>query len=64
MLKGKVKWFDDARGFGFVLSESGEELFFHKTGISPEFVPFEGCPVTFDRGEGRKGPKAVNVRAA
>lgn len=64
-MKGTIKWYNEEKGYGFIKSdETSEEMFFHKTGIEPGFKPFEGGKVEFDEGEGRKGPKAVNVRGA
>lgn len=66
MLKGKVKWFDTKKGFGFIQSEEGSDVFVHYTSILTEgFKNLEqGQEVTFDITEGKKGPQASNVRIA
>jgi CspA family cold shock protein len=63
MLKGKVKWFNDRKGFGFITQEDGNELFVHYTDIEGRGfkVLAEGDDVEFDIVESDKGPKAVKV---
>ncbi len=61
MSKGTVKFFNDAKGFGFITEEgSNTEHFVHVSGIIDEIR--EGDTVEFDLQEGRKGLNAVNVR--
>jgi len=62
MAKGKVKWFDAQKGYGFIEQESGGDLFVHHSEVSNENLA-EGQSVEFEIGEGRKGPCAVNVKA-
>lgn len=63
MNKGKVKFFNQAKGFGFIITEgSGQEVFVHVTGLTEEIR--ENDVVTFDIQDGRKGPNAVNVKKA
>ncbi|HLP48301.1 MAG TPA: cold-shock protein [Candidatus Deferrimicrobium sp.] len=64
MLKGKVKWFDTKKGFGFIQSEDGNDVFVHYTSILSEgFKNLEqGQEVTFELTEGKKGPQADSVR--
>lgn len=64
MLKGKVKWFDTKKGFGFIQSENGNDVFVHYTSILSEgFKNLEqGQAVTFELTEGKKGPQADSVR--
>ena len=61
MNKGKVKFFDDLRGFGFIRdTESGNEYFVHSSGLVDNIR--ENDEVTFELKEGRKGLNAVNVK--
>jgi cold shock protein len=64
MLKGKVKWFDTKKGFGFIQSEDGNDVFVHYSSIQNEgFKNLEqGQEVTFELTEGKKGPQADNVK--
>ncbi|HAR94565.1 MAG TPA: cold-shock protein [Deltaproteobacteria bacterium] len=63
MSKGTVKWFNEAKGFGFIAREDGEDLFVHHTCISGTGFKTltEGQEVSFDVENGPKGPRAVNV---
>ncbi len=61
MNKGTVKFFNDAKGFGFISEEgTGKEHFVHQTGLIDEIR--EGDAVEFELKEGRKGLNAVNVK--
>ncbi len=65
MPEGKVKWFNDAKGFGFVeQQDGGKDLFVHHTAIQGEGFKTlsEGDRVSFDIVQGPKGPAAGNVR--
>jgi len=66
MATGKVKWFNDAKGFGFIVREEGPDLFVHHTAIIAEGFRSlaEGQQVEFDVAEGPKGLQATNVRLA
>ena len=63
MNKGRVKFFNTNKGFGFITQNEGGDLFFHvselRTGTASE-----GDKVEYDISEGRKGPCAVNIREA
>jgi CspA family cold shock protein len=63
MPKGKVKWFNDAKGYGFIEQESGEDVFVHFTAIQSDGFKTlaEGQEVEFEVNEGKKGPQASNV---
>ncbi|QWT45502.1 cold-shock protein [Azospira inquinata] len=64
MANGTVKWFNDAKGFGFISSDEGEDLFAHFSAIqSSGFKSLaEGQQVTFDVVTGPKGKQAANIK--
>ncbi len=66
MANGTVKWFNSTKGFGFITSEDGTDLFVHYSDIQTEGFRTleEGQAVTFEVTEGPKGPKAANVQKA
>jgi CspA family cold shock protein len=63
MAEGKVKWFDKKKGYGFILDNTGDEVFVHYTCFSDPGIQTlnEGEEVLFDVVPGEKGPRAKNV---
>ncbi|MBN1118580.1 MAG: cold shock domain-containing protein [Bacteroidales bacterium] len=63
MQQGKVKWYDETKGFGFIESQDGKDVFVHRTGL---ISPFGGLTseqeVEFDTKQGDKGLVAFNVK--
>lgn len=66
MAKGNVKWFNDAKGYGFISRPDGPDVFVHHTAIQGDGFRTlsEGQEVEFDIMEGPKGLQAANVRKA
>ncbi len=60
-MKGKVKFFNRAKGFGFIAGEDNKEYFVHQTGLGEGVTITENDSVEFDTEEGDRGPKAINV---
>jgi CspA family cold shock protein len=60
-MKGKVKFFNEMKGFGFILAEDGKEIFVHQSSLKEGLVLQENDSVIFDVEQGDRGPKAVNV---
>ena len=63
MARGRVKWFNDTKGIGFIQQESGEDVFVHYTAIGGDGFKTlkEGEEVEFEITQGPKGPQASNV---
>ncbi|MEC4682171.1 MAG: cold-shock protein [Nitrospirota bacterium] len=63
MAKGKVKWFNANKGYGFISQENGEDIFVHYSAIQTQGFKTldEGQPVEFEITQGPKGPQAANV---
>ena len=65
MTKGKVKWYNEVKGFGFIESEGGEDIFVHRTGISETYGGLQpDQAVEFETRQGEKGLVAFNVKSA
>jgi len=67
MATGTVKWFDEAKGFGFITPEDGsKDLFVHFSNIQSDGFKTlaEGTTVNFESRQGQKGPEAINVTQA
>ncbi|MDA8388370.1 MAG: cold-shock protein [Nitrospiraceae bacterium] len=63
MSSGSVKWFNEAKGYGFITTDDGKDVFVHFSAISGDGFKTlaEGEQVNFDIEQGPKGPRAVNV---
>jgi CspA family cold shock protein len=63
MAEGKVKWFNTRKGYGFISTDDGKDIFVHYSNIASDGYKTlaEGDPVTFDVVDGEKGPRAENV---
>ncbi len=64
MAEGRVKWFNDKKGYGFITADSGKELFVHHSSIQADGFRSleEGERVSFEEERGAKGPQAVRVQ--
>lgn len=63
-MNGKVKFFNEMKGFGFIAGEDGKEYFVHQTGLTEGTTIKEDDEVTFEVVEGDRGPKADKVALA
>ncbi|ACG61516.1 TPA: cold-shock protein [Streptococcus equi subsp. zooepidemicus] len=63
MAQGTVKWFNAEKGFGFISTENGQDVFAHFSAIQSDGFRSldEGQRVTFDVEDGQRGPQAVNI---
>ncbi len=64
MPEGKVKWFNEQKGFGFIEKEDGSDIFVHYSAIASTGFKtlYEGQRVSFEVEDGKKGPAAANVK--
>ena len=64
MAEGKVKWFNEHKGFGFIEKDDGGDVFVHHSAIKADGFKtlHEGQRVSFDVEQGAKGPAAANVK--
>jgi CspA family cold shock protein len=65
LAEGKVKWFNEKKGFGFIENDEGGDVFVHFSAIAGDGFKtlYEGQRISFDIEQGKKGPAAVNVKA-
>lgn len=61
-MKGKVKFFDSSKGYGFITAEDGKDYFVHSSGLAEAAVLNENDSVEFEIEQGDKGPKAGKVK--
>ncbi|MGC8676288.1 MAG: cold-shock protein [Candidatus Micrarchaeia archaeon] len=61
-MKGKVKMFNSARGFGFITGEDGKDVYVHSTAIQGGATLAVGDSVEYEVEEGERGPRAKNVK--
>ena len=60
---GKIKWYNELKGFGYIESENGDDIFVHRTGLLGPFDELQpGQEVVFETKQGEKGLVAVNVK--
>ena len=64
MAEGRVKWFNDSKGYGFIETDGGKDIFVHHSAIEGEGFKSlsEGERVSFEQEQGTKGPAAVRVK--
>ncbi len=63
-VKGRVKWFNDAKGYGFIQRSEGPDVFLHHSALDDSHAPVEGEWVIFELTEGPKGLEATKVHRA
>jgi CspA family cold shock protein len=62
-MKGKIKWYNETKGFGFIEAENAQDVFLHRTGLPRSFMKLEpGVAVEFEVKNSEKGLVAVNVK--
>jgi CspA family cold shock protein len=61
-MKGKIKWYNDMKGFGFIEGEDGNDVFVHRTSIQTGISLYEGDQVEYEIEDSDKGQRAINVK--
>jgi len=61
-MKGKIKWFNQRKGYGFIIGEDEKEIFVHQTDIPNDTILNEEDPVEYEIESSERGPKAKNVK--
>ena len=63
MAQGKVKWYNETKGFGFIESDNGKDFFVHRTGLANAYTGLKpDQEVIFETKQGEKGLMAINVK--
>jgi CspA family cold shock protein len=61
-MKGKIKWFNSRKGFGFIVGEDGNDIFVHQNDIAEGTRLNEEDSVEYEKEDSDRGPKAINVK--